>query len=307
MQKKATKKDAESNFKKWFNGSKVVDEEGNPLVVYHATTHNFFEFTKERGNIGNHLGKAYYFTESEYDASENYLSFGADLTTRIEQLADSLTDEGMSRDKAKEKAKKLLKGKHEIILPFYLNFLNPINLTKSENATIYDALEHEDEEGNYVENEDSLPMKLYNAIRSVSYDFNNVDFQGIFNNISESIGFDFDYVKAYDVDKAFRSSEHLIEITDDEGNLASNEFIRRVYEEMGFDGVIMDAYIEFGGGRKFGKPMNMEEGTRHYIAFYPNQIKLADGTNTTFNENNNDFRFDKGGDIDKFEYSIGGL
>ena len=28
-----------------------------------------------------------------------------------------------------------------------------------------------------------------------------------------------------------------------------------------------------------------------------NQIKLADGTNTTFDSNNNDIRFDKGGEI----------
>lgn len=32
--------------------------------------------------------------------------------------------------------------------------------------------------------------------------------------------------------------------------------------------------------------------------FYPNQIKLADGTNTTFESNNNDIRFDDGGDVD---------
>lgn len=31
------------------------------------------------------------------------------------------------------------------------------------------------------------------------------------------------------------------------------------------------------------------------VAFEPNQIKLADGTNTTFDKNNNDIRFDKGG------------
>ena len=38
--------------------------------------------------------------------------------------------------------------------------------------------------------------------------------------------------------------------------------------------------------------------TRVYVVLNPNQIKLADGTNTTFDKNNNDIRFDKGGIAD---------
>jgi hypothetical protein len=34
-----------------------------------------------------------------------------------------------------------------------------------------------------------------------------------------------------------------------------------------------------------------------YVAFYPNQIKLADGTNTTFDLENNDIRFQNGGNV----------
>jgi hypothetical protein len=45
--------------------------------------------------------------------------------------------------------------------------------------------------------------------------------------------------------------------------------------------------------------LNKYEGTQKddsYIVFNPNQIKLADGTNTTFDSNNPDFRYDKGGE-----------
>lgn len=38
-----------------------------------------------------------------------------------------------------------------------------------------------------------------------------------------------------------------------------------------------------------------------YVVFYQNQMKLADGTNTTFDENTNDIRYEKGGTIDKKE------
>ena len=44
-----------------------------------------------------------------------------------------------------------------------------------------------------------------------------------------------------------------------------------------------------------------------YTAFEPNQIKLADGSNTTFDGNNPDIRYSKGGQIKYFEYTIGGL
>jgi len=298
------------NFQKWFGGSKIVDENNHPLVVFHATTHKFYEFTRECGNVESYFGLGYYFTDSRLDAESNYLSGGADLTNRIVKLAENLSDDGLANEKAKKKAEKLLKGKHEIVLPFYLKMVNPLNITlDKETATRYDALESEDEDGNYVENNDSLPMKLYEAIMRVSYGFydNDIDAQGLFSSIAEKIG-DWDYTMAYHVDKAFRESEYLMDVNDNEGNLAGSEFIRQVYEEMGFDGVIMDAYNEFGGGRKYGVAMRIEEGTKHYIVFEPNQIKLADGKNTTFDENNSDIRFGKGGNTpSEFEYSIGGL
>lgn len=54
-------------FKRWFEGSKVVDAEGTPLVVYHGTTADFVEFSqaKSRNASGfsptNRLG--FFFTE----------------------------------------------------------------------------------------------------------------------------------------------------------------------------------------------------------------------------------------------------
>ncbi len=51
----------------------------------------------------------------------------------------------------------------------------------------------------------------------------------------------------------------------------------------------------------------LSSASNMYVAFESNQIKLADGTNVTFDGNNPDIRFDKGGEINKFEYTIGGL
>lgn len=64
-------------FKAWFgdwennpeNASKVVDENGEPLVVYHGTPNNFDVFDKGKQKLGQ-LGKAFYFTSNQQEAAE---------------------------------------------------------------------------------------------------------------------------------------------------------------------------------------------------------------------------------------------
>ena len=48
-------------FKKWFGKSKVVDEEGNPLVVYHGTKADFTEFKRSKGG---EFGSGMYFSDN---------------------------------------------------------------------------------------------------------------------------------------------------------------------------------------------------------------------------------------------------
>jgi hypothetical protein len=58
-------------FKKWFGDSKVVDKEGNPLVVYHGTnkwtdaTNNVF-----KPSFSGTLGEGFYFTDDADKASD---------------------------------------------------------------------------------------------------------------------------------------------------------------------------------------------------------------------------------------------
>ena len=53
-------------------------------------------------------------------------------------------------------------------------------------------------------------------------------------------------------------------------------------EALGYDGIVI-------------------ENNYSIIVFYPNQIKLADGTNTTFDGNNPDIRFAGGGSLNSFQ------
>jgi len=58
------------NFWKWFGDSKVVDEQGRPLVVYHGTNRDFNTFDQSEINSGSgtYSGKGFYFTPSITEA-----------------------------------------------------------------------------------------------------------------------------------------------------------------------------------------------------------------------------------------------
>lgn len=60
----AKSKEALENFYKWFGDSKVVDEQGRPLVVYHGSENKFDTFDiKKIGKYGEAIGHGFYFAE----------------------------------------------------------------------------------------------------------------------------------------------------------------------------------------------------------------------------------------------------
>ena len=100
-------------FKEWFgdwesgDGSKVVDQggrpqknrefsaavdgDGEPVIVYHGTTHEFDQFAEGRGNIENSFGIGHYFTTDSGDVKRNYAGEGPDLKNRVEQRYDQIS------------------------------------------------------------------------------------------------------------------------------------------------------------------------------------------------------------------------
>jgi ADP-Ribosyltransferase in polyvalent proteins len=70
------------NFQKWFAGSKIVDESGSPLVVYHGTTKDFNTFSGGKDNIyAQSVGVSMFFFSGNPSMAESYpgLSDGANL------------------------------------------------------------------------------------------------------------------------------------------------------------------------------------------------------------------------------------
>ena len=81
------------NFYKWFGDSKVVDEQGRPLVVYHGTNAEFdiFDVKKQGKNDTVFFGRGFYFTPNK-KVAEHYAN-------------------------------------NKIVMPVYLNIKNPLDLS----------------------------------------------------------------------------------------------------------------------------------------------------------------------------------
>ena len=103
-------------FKKWFDGSKVVDENGEPLVVYHGTNADFNIFDKEKFGL--------------WDNGSKFRITGTDENGKLK--FETLKDEGFFFTAQKGEAKDHAEGAAEMaggsarIIKAYLKAENPL-------------------------------------------------------------------------------------------------------------------------------------------------------------------------------------
>ena len=83
------------------------------------------------------------------------------------------------------------------------------------------------------------------------------------------------------------------EITIDGNEIVGTKNLIKFAKDKGYDGVIVQNVRDY-----YNANDKKIKGGNVYVAFEPNQIKLADGTNTTFDGNNPDIRFDGGGAVE---------
>ena len=135
----------------FFKDSKVRDENGNLLEVYHGTFEKFSIFDISKTSSVNALGKGHYFTTSLKDATEHYAKAGGygdnsnDTDAKIESMAydlfyergyyyeDSL--EGDSEineilDECFREAEEYYSEKNATLMSVYLNIKNPLFVKK---------------------------------------------------------------------------------------------------------------------------------------------------------------------------------
>lgn len=296
-------------FKRWFGKSQVLDEDGNPKVVYHGTTHDFTKFTNTLANPDNYLGGAHYFTDTIDDVNANYAGVGPDLDNRIAQMADQLMGGGLGREKeieilskltgqseediqekidngdldldsdtAKAVAKACLTEHEGVIMPVYLKMTKPANLDPwDNNRTMIDTPYKE--------------RKLLKAIREVM-DENGGDADQLIADLIDNSLFSGEGDSLEEILKQMQKSEAMttLEGEDDQGNyvLLMPTVQQKILKRMGYDGAIVNADYEFGFYRQHGKPMEGISNTRHYIVWDGKQIKSAIGNSGDFSLNTTD-------------------
>lgn len=271
-------------FKKWFGDSKVVDASGDPLVVYHGTTHEFEQFDLKNSTSESYLGKGFYFTSGDEDVSLNYAGVGPDLTQRIEREAERILQEAQDADpglkygspeykaalaEAEAKAKAELELQHEgAVIPAYLKMENPLILDPDGPSDAF-RIDFDEKTG-----EESGPgIAFVNAIDKVASRYDGqIDGKKLWAEIGGKVA---EGATAYEIDKALHESSHLMDVYNDKGELANGDVIRDIYREMGYDGVIMGAWEHFGPKNARGGMKGVYTDTKHYIVWDHRQIRSA--------------------------------
>ena len=311
-----SRKDSEGNTlteqqAEYFRDSKVRNENGNLLVVYHGTmTGDFTVFDASYANVEGDMGAGFYFTSDYADVDSNYEHGGQDFEAKIERLAERIeSDEDISYDEAKEKARERL-AKGSKLFEVYLDIKNPayvggnfdeatiLSLDLDDGSLSVEDFESEDayEEALWEAREESL-QELYQKVESI------LEREGItgyeeWTGVLSPIGFFDGGTTITELKEALNST--LYDVYDENGNYAVNEVARAIVEALGYDGIIDNSVVDKWGynSNRTNYMEGIDEETRHYIVFRPNQIKLTTNQTPTLNE---DIRFSL---KDKYFYQL---
>ncbi len=132
----------EENFRRWFGDSKIVDEEGKPLVVYHGTDNSFGSFDRKKlgSSTDAESAKLGFFYTDDPRTAQSYADYAATdakvsrLVKQAEAAADrqdwdtydKLTVEAENLESDFRDVKKRFTGQN--IMPSYLSMQNPLEI-----------------------------------------------------------------------------------------------------------------------------------------------------------------------------------
>ncbi len=291
------------NFKTWSGGAPLVElgqkhafKSGQPVVVeaLHGTTNaDLTEFKRERANIESDFGAGFYASNTPEDVAANYANdAGADLTQKVELLAERIEQEDEfegDHGEALRRARAQLSDSAPNTMKLYMRFSNPAVLG-GKGETFFDYEEKYNEELDQHDEPTGKLVDFVDSLRNVASDFIDADADQAMAAVWEDVN-DNEGIKLSDLVEKLKSSDGIAYATDEEGNNASSEVIRRALEDMGFDGIIDTTVVSKFGPRmikgaytmvKTEGMSGMTKDTAHFIAFQPKQIKSATGNNGDF-------------------------
>lgn len=135
-------------FRRWFGDSKVVDENGEPLVVYHGTGRSFDAFDPgQRGAVTRESGarKLFFFTDSAEVASD-YADYAGsvpvrDLVEKSERLERQNKWDEAAAVMAEAEALDANAARGQSVMPVYLSIQNPLRFDAEGQSWQY--IQHE--------------------------------------------------------------------------------------------------------------------------------------------------------------------
>jgi hypothetical protein len=298
-------------FKAWFgdwendpeNASEVVDENGEPLVVYRGWSSN-----RSFGYVFNYNTNL--FGSSDRSTSRKKNRFGFYFTPSkpiaevyAEDFATSYNDYLDYRGLDKTKAT-------PIVQSYFLNIRRILNLTET-NPSFPSVKKLSDNYNDLIKNMygSGLNKKRYkeNFDRTSALYGTELGLK----DLSDMVGLrktDFDG-NQYLMDKYEDNDVKVIYSWFINDDVQSDTIIREKIISKGYNGVFFKEttglYQTLSSKEQKKYDQNFDKGIQIeypfvFVAFEPNQIKLADGTNTTFNADNPDIRFNDGGEMDSF-------
>ena len=119
------------SFKNWFGASKVVDENGEPLVVYHGspTASNIQSFDSNYEKNTAHKDRGFYFTTSK-NVAKGFIGDYDRLERHIDNLMDIATEYTEDTELDKEIRENIAQQKEidnpKNVIPVFLNLTDPI-------------------------------------------------------------------------------------------------------------------------------------------------------------------------------------
>ena len=148
-------------------------------------------------------------------------------------------------------------------------------VAEDNDITVEEVLANEDDYIDEIYDAQDLQMEdgnpLFDAIETVSAEY-DVDEDGIIQAIYD---FARDGVDQNTLEAMLRNASNESYVTDEEGNLAPNDFVARVIQELGYDSIILkDADAQFSS-------MGMERGTTHVHVFDANNTNVKSATDNS--------------------------
>lgn len=322
-----------SAFKKWFGdwekspktSSKMVNEKGEPLVCFHATnSSDFDEFSYKAigsANDNGFYGKGFYFTfqkeskNTQWAVSEASY-YGRRIIPAYLNIRNPFNFEVLTQYKGSH-----IGGIHTQSLVFLYNVAKMFpsisdqifvekkvatkrggeyDIVKVPTSVLPKLIEkYSSELKTLVRKNSSGEQVVEGYVKSKIVEYDNTSVGGQKGSYEDK-----DFLSGhFDFEENARNKEEM-EIT----------FVGLALEK--YDGISPSFFVE---GYMTRNPEISEAIRENYdgiiqnesgdevVVFKPNQIKIADGTNTTFDSENPSIKYRAGGNIPSVEYTIGGL